>query len=301
MSVLITGASGSICKHLSHKLQKNDFEVKFLTANLNKTSEKQNIYYWNIDKREIDDRAFEGVNYIVHLAGAGIANQSWTKERKRVLVQSRVGGAALLLDTIKRLNKTIKKYISAGAIGIFDENCMNANEQSAQGSDFMATLCKEWENTIIPYQEHGISTTLFRSGIVIDQSSGFYEQIAKLAKYYIAAVPGSGKQWVSWISKDDMVDMYFKSITDDSVQGIYNATAPNPVQLKEMIKRICQNENRPLFLPNIPAFILKLIFGEMAQVILSSKHVIPSKWVSENRGFEHKLLSEALNMPLNEN
>lgn len=294
MSVLITGASGSISQHLSHMLKKNDIEVKFLTANLNKTSEKQDIYYWNINRKEIDERAFEGVNCIVHLAGAGIANKRWTKDRKHILVQSRVEGARLIFNTIKRLNKTIKKYISAGAIGIFDENCMNADEQNMHGTDFMAELCKKWEDSLIPFQDAKIPTVLFRTGIVIDGQNGFYPHIARLANFYIAAVPGSGKQWVSWISKDDMVNMYYKAITDDTVRGIYNATAPNPVQLHQMIKKICENEKRPLWMPNIPEFVLRIIFGEMAQVILSSKHVLPVKWESENRTFKHNTLDKAL-------
>jgi len=294
MSVLITGASGAICKQLSHKLKKNNVHVNFLTANLNKTSDSQNIYYWNTEKMEIDDRAFDGVKHIVHLAGAGIADARWSKERKHILKQSRVGGAQLLLDSTKRLNKTIKKYISAGAIGIFDENIMQANEQSKQGSDFMAQLCKEWEESIIPFQEEGIPTTLFRTGIVLEKESGFYKQIAQLAKYFVAAVPGNGKQWVSWIGMEDMVDMYYAAITDESVQGTYNATSPNPVLLKEMIQGICKTEGKPLLLPNIPSFVLKLLYGEMAQVILSSKHVIPVKWQAENRTIKHKTLKEAL-------
>ena len=228
------------------------------------------------------------------MAGAGIADKRWTKGRKHELEWSRTETSQLLFNKLKTLNKPIKKYISAGAIGIFKEGIIDAGENGKKGTDFIAELCKKWEKTLDPFKNEGIPTALFRTGIVLDKNSGFYKQMAQLSNFYAAAVPGSGKQWVSWIHMDDIVEMYYNAIVDDTVLGIYNGTAPRPVTLNEIIKSICKNEDRKLILPNIPPFVLKLLFGEMAQVILSSKKVLPNKWISENRTFKHQNLNEAL-------
>lgn len=294
MSVLITGASGAICQKLTAKLRANDIRVNLLTANLNKKSKQNNIYYWNTSENLIEEEAFEGVEHIVHLAGAGIADARWTKERKQVLHDSRVQTAELIFTTIKKLNKSIKKYISAGAIGIYKEGIKGATESDAQGTDYMASLCKDWENTTKLFEDEGIKTAVFRTGIVLDKNSGFYQQIAQLAKFYIAAVPGSGKQWVSWIHMDDIVNMYYDAIVHEDVLGTYNATAPQPESLNTVISAIAQNEKSKIWLPNIPPFVLKLLYGEMSQVILSSKHVIPQKWIDEGRMFNYSNLNQAI-------
>ena len=294
MSVLITGASGAICQKLTAKLRANDIRVNLLTANLNKKSKQNNIYYWNTSENLIEDEAFESVEYIVHLAGAGIADARWTKERKQVLHDSRVQTAALIFKTIKKLNKSIKKYISAGAIGIYEEGIKGATESDTLGTDYMASLCKEWENTTKLFEDEGIKTAIFRTGIVLDKNSGFYQQIAQLAKFYLAAVPGSGKQWVSWIHMDDIINMYYDAIVHDDVLGTYNATAPQPESLNTVISAIAQNEKSKIWLPNIPPFVLKLLYGEMSQVILSSKHVIPQKWINEGRMFNYSDLNKAI-------
>jgi uncharacterized protein (TIGR01777 family) len=296
MSVLLTGASGAICKKLALQLTENNFDVKFFSANLNKTSESPNIFYWDHHKNQIDPRAFEGVDTIVHLAGAGIANTRWTRDRKQELLESRTKTARLLFNESQRLNKKIKKYISASAIGIYPDGAINASENYNYGNDFMAKLCIEWEKTLSYFNEQDIQTVALRTGIVLDKNSGFYGQIAQLAQYYVAAIPGSGKQWVSWISMDDIVAMYYQAIVDDSVEGTYNATAPHPERLGNVIKSICKNEGKSLFLPNIPAFMLKLIYGELADVILSDKHIVPAKWIKEGRRFRHKTLTEALSI-----
>jgi hypothetical protein len=294
MSVLITGASGSICQSLSTELKELGLNVNLLTANLNKKSKQNNIYFWNPPENYIDLEAFEGVETIIHLAGAGIADKGWTRDRKEILLSSRVKTAELLATSIKTLNKPIKKYISAGAIGIYEEGIKGASEDGLKGNDFMANLCKDWESSAKLFQEMGIPTAIFRTGIVLDKNSGFYQKIAQLAKYYFAAIPGSGKQWVSWIHMEDMVKMYLEAVLKTEVSGIYNATAPEPVLLSEMIKGIARNENRSVVLPNIPPFVLKLIFGEMSQVILSSKHVLPEKWLKEGRSFMYNSLNSAL-------
>lgn len=292
MIVLITGASGSICKKLSAKLHENNHQVKFLTANLNKTSKTPNTFYWNIQTKQLDLEALRDVEVVVHLAGANIAKSRWTRDRKELLLDSRVETSRLLANGFKSLNKNIKKYISASAIGYFEENIMHANENSAAGSDFMATLCNKWEQSVCLFDDIAKSQTIFRTGIVLDPDSGFYTEIAKLAKYYLAAIPGSGKQWVSWISMDDMVDMYYEAIINPEVTGTYNGTAPNPTSLSSLIKGIAKNEKKRIILPNIPSFLLKLIFGQMSQVILSSKHVLPSKWIAEGRTFKHHYFEE---------
>lgn len=294
MTILLTGASGTICTKLSHKLIENNYRVKFLSANLNKTSENQNIFYWNAKDSILDDRSLDGVDTIVHLAGAGIANARWTTERKQELRDSRIKTATLIHSKIKRLNKKIKKYISASAIGIYPDGVLNANEDYPAGDDFMSILCLDWEKTLSLFNEEGSQTVALRTGIVLDRKSGFYNEIAKLAAYYLAAIPGSGQQWVSWISMDDIVNMYYQAIVDDSVEGVYNATSPAPERLETVIKAICDNESKRLILPNIPPFILKIIYGEMSSVILSDKHVLPDKWLSEGRKIKYSTLTEAI-------
>ncbi len=294
MNVLLTGASGLIAQSLYKKLIENNHQVHLLSAKLNKKLEHP-YYSWNFKQNFIEKNALLNVDVIVHLAGAGIADEKWTSERKKLLLDSRVETAKLLAQKVENSAIKPKKYISAGAIGIFAENIFNADEKAKKGDDFMADLCNEWEESIVLFKNMGMQTALFRTGIVLDPNGGFYQQIAKLAKFFAAAVPGSGKQHFSWISLHDIVDMYYQAIIDDSIQGTYNATAPIPSTLQQAIKEICKKEKRPLLLPNIPPFILKLIYGEMAQVILSSKHVVPKKWLDEGRTFKHHSLAEYFN------
>ncbi len=293
MKILITGASGAVCGKLTQKLKSTGNQVNLLTANLNKKTNNEN-FFWNIQQNFIEKDALLNVDVIVHLAGAGIADKAWSAKRKQELRDSRIKSTELLHNFVKQMELKPKKFICASAIGYYKEGVIDATEQNENGTDFMAKLCKDWEYAAMLFENLNIPTTIFRTGIIMDKNSGFYKQIASLAKYYLAAVPGNGQQNVSWISMDDMVEMYYQAIVDDSISGIYNAVAPNPCSQQKLIELICKNENRKLLLPNIPPLVLKLIYGEMAQVILSSKGVLPNKWISENRTLKYTNIEDCI-------
>lgn len=290
MKVLITGGSGLIGKALTKRLLTEGHEVNILTRKVtNKTDAKE--FFWN--SQSVDSKAFEGVEVLVHLAGAGIADKKWTSERKQEIINSRVKSIELIGE--KYAGSSLRAIIGGSAIGYYggDSGETQNNENSPHGNDFMAECCVKWEKAEEDFAKKlNLRLVKVRTGIVLDAKEGALPQITKPIKYYTGTALGSGKQWMSWIHIDDIVEIFYQSIVNEDIKGTINGVAPNPVRNQDFTKLAAEVMKKKLILPNAPAFILKMILGEMSVVVLGSSRVYNSQTLPFE--FKYEYLENAL-------
>lgn len=270
--ILITGGTGLIGKHLEKLLTEKGYKVAVLSRN----PKEKNQYKWNISKKYIDEKAFENTDYIIHLAGAGIAEKRWTASRKNILIDSRVKSADLIFQKVKDLNVNLKGFISASGIGyygtitstkIFTENDKPAN-------DFIANICVAWEKSAKQFEKLNIPVTILRTGIVLSKKGG---ALAKINTPLFLSVLGNGKQYMPWIHIDDLCNLYIKSIEDSSFTGLYNAVAPEHHTNNSFTKTLGKVSKKPISFINVPSFLLKLILGKMAIIVLKGSRISSEK------------------------
>jgi uncharacterized protein (TIGR01777 family) len=282
--VLITGASGTVGKNLVQHLLNNGYVVACLSRTVNKDA-KIETFKWDIEQKQIDPNCINGVDIIVHLAGAGIADGRWTEERKQEIIESRTASIRLIYDLIKTKPNQVKRIVSASAAGYYSDRGDDLmKEEDLPAADFLGECCVLWENAVDEGIELGLSVVKFRTGIILDKNSGALEKLAAPIKLGFGATLGNGKQWMPWIHLQDVINMYFKGIHDLSLNGAYNMSAPNPVTNAELTKAVAKQLKKPLWLPNVPAFVLNLAFGEMGAVVLGSTKMSTRK--IEQTGFK---------------
>jgi uncharacterized protein (TIGR01777 family) len=286
-TVLITGATGLVGKALVKKCLQNGFNVHYLTTRKSKIKLQENYkgFYWNPQLEIIDISCFEGVNIIINLAGSSIA-QRWTKAYKSLILSSRKKALELLHLSIETHDFPVKHIISASAIGIYPDSKTRYYEEDFQGTDisFLRTVVRSWEGALKAFNALGVKTTALRIGIVLDKHEGALPKISGPIKGYIGSALGSGDQWQSWIHIDDLVRM-FMFVLDSSLEGVFNAVAPNPVQQKDFVKSVANVLKRPIFFPKVPEFILNFVLGEMSAIALESQWVSAQK--IQDLGFEY--------------
>lgn len=283
--ILITGGSGTVGKALTLVLQEKGYQVAHIGRNADKSDIES--YVWDVEKKKIDENCLNGVDTIVHLAGAGIADQRWTAQRKEILIKSRTDSISLLYDLMKRKPHQVKHIISASASGYYsDRGDKLLFESDAPNSDFLGHCSVLWEQAVDKGKELGLRVVKFRTGIVLDKNAGALPQMAKPIQFAVGSPLGSGAQWVSWIHLDDVVNMYVKGIEDETLEGAYNMSSPKPVTNKQLTQEIANTLKKPLWLPNVPAFALKLMLGEMSAIVLGSTKMSTKK--IEETGFKFK-------------
>lgn len=293
--VLITGGSGLVGTELSSLLKDKGYEVAHLTR-----SKKEGYPYkqfkWDIDRKQIEDEAIHFADVIIHLAGAGVADKKWTDKRKKEIVESRTESASLLYNTIKNMpNEAPSQIISASAIGYYgmDTGDKLVNEESNSGHDFLAEVTKKWEDSVDQFELLEIPTAKIRIGIVLTDKGGALPQLAQPIKLMAGAPLGSGGQWMSWIHIEDLARL-FLHVQEKKLSGVFNGVGTTPATNKELTKAVAKVLNKPLILPNVPAFAMKLLLGEMAQMVLGGNKVSAEK--ISNNGFDFKFenLEDAL-------
>lgn len=292
--ILITGATGMIGKKLIAELLLRGNKVSILTRKPMKIKDVQ-VFLWDVEKAEIDKRCLEGVDTIVHLAGAGIADQKWTKERKKQIIDSRVESTALLYKTIKESDNIVRNFISSSASGYYgDRGDEILLEDSAPGTGFLAECCILWENAVDKGKELGLRVVKFRTGFVLGKSGGGLTSLARPIKFFAGAALGTGKQWVPWIHVRDITAMYLSAIEDDAFQGAYNGCAPQPATNKTLTKAVAKKLNRPVWPINVPEIVLETILGKMAVVVTTSTNLSAQKVLDTGFRFEFTQLENAL-------
>lgn len=296
MKVLITGATGLIGSAVTKKFQQEGISVNYLTTSTEKIEDKENYhgFAWNPRKDEINTACFKDVDTIIHLAGASIAER-WTEKHKQAIISSRVDSAKLLFNSLKESDNKVRHFISASAVGaypsslteIYDENYPEYN------SGFLGEVVEKWEQAADRFAELNIAVTKIRIGVVLSESGGALEQLLKPIKNYVGAPLGSGDQWQSWIHLEDLAGIFYHC-KKNQLSGIYNAAAPNPVTNETLTRESATLLNKPLWLPNVPSFMLRLILGEMAAIVLESQKVSSDKIREAGYVFRFDQLHKAL-------
>jgi uncharacterized protein (TIGR01777 family) len=293
-NILITGASGLIGSRLTQLLLKRGDHV----AHLGRASRASGIksFVWDIKKQKIDTEAFTSVDTIIHLAGASVADKRWTKDRKKEIIESRTESTRLLFEALRGNKHSVKNFISASGTGYYGFGDAETvfTETSKPGNDFLAQVTQYWEKEADKIQDLGIRVVKIRIGIVLSEKGGALKEIAKPVKFLAGAPLGSGNQIVSWIHIDDLCGIFIKAVDDEKINGTYNAAAPLPVTNRELTKAIGAALNKPVFLPAVPASLLKLALGEMAEIVLEGNRVSPEKIVQAGYTFRFTVLEDAL-------
>lgn len=296
MKILITGATGLIGKELVTLLLQNGISIHYLTTSKNKIESQSNYqgFYWNPDQGIIDENALMGVDSIIHLAGATISKR-WTSKYKQEIIESRILSSNLLFKALKDYPNSVKQIVSASAIGIYPDNLtkLYTEEDTEVDDSFLGKVVLKWEDSVNKFKLHNIKVCKIRTGLVLSGKGGALTEMMKPIKMSIGSPFGSGKQMQSWIHIHDLVEMYFFAVSNN-LEGIYNAVAPNPVTNKKLTQEIASVLDKPLFMPNIPKFLMKLILGEMHIILFSSQNVSSKKIETEGFNFKYKQLEKAL-------
>ena len=254
------------------------------------------VFQWDIDAGKIDPSAVEGVDVIVHLAGVNIGGGRWTDHRKVQILQSRVMSAQLLYEAVRIAERKPSAYITASAVGYYGVVTRDIifSENSPPAGDFLGSVCERWEAASRPYREMGIRTVIIRSGVVLSPRGGALEKMVLPFKFGMGTVLGSGRQYLPWIHIDDLCHIYLMAVQNDQWAGVYNAVAPHHVNNFEFSHILAKVLNRPVWLPAIPRFIIGLILGEMAKMILEGSCVSSKKVVESGYQFLYPTLTDAL-------
>ena len=277
-SVLITGGSGLIGRYLTSLLLSEGYKVSHLSRKSNQFG-RVRVFRWDPEKGILDPNVFEGIDYIIHLAGANIGEKRWTKARKKEIISSRVDSAKLLLKVVRDNTIDLKGFISASAIGYYGSLTSEHiyTEEDPPAADFLGNTCREWEEEADRFNETAVRTVKIRTAVVLEKSDSAMAKLLKPAKLGIFPVLGSGKQYMPWIHIEDLVNIYLKAIRDENMHGAYNAVAPQHVSQKEFMRNLAAAMNKPFFQLPVPSFFLRLVIGEMADVVLKGSRINSDK------------------------
>ena len=297
MKILITGATGLIGSELVKLLLSKNHSVHYLTTSNAKIKEEPNYkgFYWNPQEGKIDERCIDGVDAIIHLAGANIA-QRWTNKYKQEIIESRTLSSELLFNLIKKSPNQVKQIVSASGTAIYPESISQVYDETTTESEdsFLSNVVKKWEESVDTFQVLGIKVCKLRTGIVLSNKGGALPEMVKPINLGFGAAMGTGKQIQSWIHITDLVAMYYFAI-EKQLEGIFNAVSPHPVSNQELTKVIAKTLKKPLWLPIIPEFVMNLILGEMSYLLFSSKNLSSIKITNSGFQFQFPKIDKAIN------
>jgi hypothetical protein len=290
--ILITGASGLIGTRLTELFIQQGHAVVHLGRT--KRTGKIPCFMWDVEKGMIEEDAFDGVDAVVHLAGAGVADQRWTKRRKQEILGSRTKSTTLLARHLQNY-PNVKAVVSASAIGYYGFGLTDKEytEESSPGTDYLASVVSAWEGEVDKIQNKRI--VKMRVGIVLSEKGGALKEMMKPIQWGVGAPLGTGKQYMSWIHLDDLCRMFMRAVEDQTMSGAYNATGPYAVTNKELTRALAKALHKPLWLPPVPKFVLKIVVGEMANIVLNGSIVSSKKIQQTGFTFQFNSLEEALN------
>lgn len=295
--ILITGGTGLVGRHLIHELLLQGHEVVLLSRSKAVGVAGIVQFYWNVDKGEIDLKAFENITHIVHLAGAGIADARWTEARKKEIQNSRVLSSQLLMKGIKESGIHPEMFVGASAIGYYGALSSDKifKEEDAPATDFMGETCRVWEQSYQPIKESGIPLSVLRIGVVLAKDGGAYKKMSAPFRYGLGAALGNGKQYMPWIHIEDLVQIFIQALFRKIPPSVYNAVAPEHVTNKVFSAQLAKTLGKPFYLPNVPAIMMKFMLGEMAVMLLEGSMVGSEKLMNTGFRFKYASVSEALN------
>lgn len=286
--ILLTGGTGLVGSFLEKKLKEKNHDVFILSRN----PKKENHFKWDLANNYVDEKAFNDLDYIIHLAGAGIADKRWTKKRKQELIDSRVESANLLYQKIKELKIPLKGFISSSGISFYGAITTEKiyTEEDSAGNDFIANICIEWENAAQQFASLNIPVTILRTGVVLSKNGGALQKMN--TPLFLSAL-GSGQQYIPWIHIEDLCDMYIKAVEDSTFIGIFNAATDDHQTNTSFTKTLGKVLKKPVTPFNVPAFILKIIVGELSVIVLQGSRASAKK-IKDHFSFKFNTLEKAL-------
>jgi len=297
MRILITGATGLIGSELVKFLLAQKYTIHYLTTSKAKIEAESNYigFYWNPQEGKIDENCIFGVDAIIHLAGANIA-QRWTNAYKQEIIESRTLSAELLFNLVKKHpNHQIKQIISASGTAIYPDSINQVYDEATKETEdsFLSNVVKKWEQSVDVFQVLGIKVCKLRTGIVLSKEGGALPEMVKPIKMGFGSAMGSGKQMQSWIHIKDLVALYHFAL-EKQLEGVYNAVTPNPVSNQVLTQTIAKTLKKSLWLPNTPEFVMKLILGEMVYLLFSSKNLSADKILDLGYQFQFLDIEKAI-------
>jgi len=299
MRILITGATGMVGSRLLETLFTQGFsDINILTRDKEAAQKNSQFpvkaFNWDYQKNFIESGALDGVETVIHLAGEGVADGRWSSERKKRILESRSLGTKVLMDEINKNHSSVKKIISASAIGIYGDRAdEQLNEQSSHDDGFLADVCEKWEAAISDNNHHNIQAHHIRVGIVLSGKGGALSKMLPPFKLGGGGILGDGKQFMSWIHVDDLVGQFIYLMKNSGKHKVYNGVAPESLTNHAFTKTLGKVLKRPTIFP-VPAFMLKLIFGEMSEILLGSQNVNCAHFKDEGYEYQFPKLELAL-------
>ncbi len=285
-NILIAGGSGLIGSRLMAYLPEDKYHFHILSRS--EKANKSNVSYfkWSTRDMTIDLKAFENVDVVINLAGAGIADKRWTAARKKVILDSRLDSIACLTQGLAQLDTVPSLYIGASAVGYYgNQGDKLMTEDKPAGTGFLAEVTEAWEEASVALGEKFERSTILRIGIVLSKNGGALKEILKPAALGTYGYFGDGSAYYSWIHIDDICKIIESHVTEDKYEGIYNATAPQPVTIKELVKAVKKAKSGFGLVMPVPTIALKLAMGEMVQMLTDSMRVKPERLLAEGYSF----------------
>jgi uncharacterized protein (TIGR01777 family) len=298
-TVIITGGTGLIGTALSKLLLSLGYQVIILTRNPKKPKNSTpGISYaaWNVKEQNVNEEAFKKANYIVHLAGAGVADKPWTEKRKREIVESRTKSSELLIKALTGIPNNIIAVVSASAIGWYQQNkSYQSVETDPPATDFLGETCVAWENAIKPVEGLDKRLVILRTGIVLSNEGGAFPAFKRPIQYGIAGILGNGKQMISWIHIEDLCRLYLEVMTNTNWSGVYNAVSPGPVNNRNFTMTLAKKMKGSFFIPiPVPNFILRMMLGDRSEEVLKNSNISANKIKQQGFQFIYPTIDTAL-------
>ena len=295
-TVCITGGTGLIGSNLMRILKLSDYRVLVLSRE--KSDDPESILrHWDYREGIIDSEVLKHADHYIHLVGESIGEGRWTARKKREIRDSRIKSTRFLYDTFSKMERKPKTFISASAIGVYGHDTggiLISEDRIKPGDDFLATVAKEWEEEVNRIRDLGIRVIILRTGMVLSFFGGIIPRLMKIMKLGMGSALGSGEQYISWVHLDDLIDLYKYCIEYRNIEGTFNAVAPQPVTNDTFMRTVASVMEKPYFIPRMPGFLLRMVLGEKASMILGGNKVSSQKIIDEGFRFKFESLEDAL-------
>jgi len=293
--ILLAGASGLIGSKLIKMFKQKNYKIVLLSTQ-KKLCINEETLFWDPQNGLFPDIDLNRFSACYNFCGAGIFDKNFTDERKRLLEESRVKPIEFLLENFKKQNVVVPAFISASASGYYPNICLNElNEDSTLGTGFISSLVNSWEQAAHAFKQQAQNIAIVRIGIVFSNRGGFLEKLAAPMKFFAGAIPGTGKQICSWVHIDDLCELFIY-LFENKLSGTYNGVAPKPESIEKISHQVAKRIHRPILLPNIPKFMLSLIFGkERHELLLCDQNISSEKIQKTGFKFTYKTSEEAIN------
>ena len=296
-TVLITGGTGLIGQALTKALQQKGYDIIVLSRH-KKQEPDIRFAEWDPEKGTIESSAIEQSDYIIHLAGANVAEKRWTAARKKEILESRTKSSALIVKALQNMSNKVRAVVSASATGWYGPDPQIPNprpfrEEDPPANDFLGATCRQWEQSISGVQQLNKRLVILRTGIVLSNDGGAYKEFKKPMRFGAATILGPGRQVLSWIHIDDLVNLYLHALENENMSGVYNAVSPHPVDNRTLINSMAATAGVPLRLP-VPAIVLKAVLGEMSIEVLKSFTVSAKKISGAGFVFQYPTIQQAV-------